>query len=715
MELLDDDTSVPSEKQPFKEGKSLEVESKEVPTVKSVSRVLKDVPLEFPSEATNSVYISTKSKIDSLGNDSMDDESEAYLSKEGKELQSIISEASKNSGKSFFASANQKRSLTWKDSAKMNKNNSKSAEKCYTDSYSGIRIVDPLISFDMMQKRMEGRRLIKMSFIKNFIKGGDIEGDWVTVGILISKLPPKTSKSGKNFSIWKMSDLHDCEKVVTMFLFGAAHAEHWKMTVGTVIGFLNPSLMPDNKDKNGNMTLSIDHAGKLMQMGKSKDFGHCKGRRKDGTTCTVPVNVSQCEYCVFHVKREYQKFSAKRSELQASYSGREPSLKNKILKKQNIIYGGQMFTPAEKSKRTTKQISSKDKLTLMNLGLKRKAEVIESEGKNKGIKKLTELYGPEILSTAEKNSEFINNQLALPTVGSRNLLQHIIKEKAKKEGENVKEVTTKDLLKMRDSYKNIRSPNQRQNDSMIMKNLVPELGRGLQPGQSVSLDFSLSKRPKFCSVQDLAKLKAIQKIQDKGPIKRQDPNSVKTSADISMKVQAALNKSIDEHNDYVGDDEEIDIPKSQLGEIDINSEKIKAILNRKSSHAYEVEVAEIEKQESYFSALEKKEQMEEKMASTTEVVCDVVSCKQCKYTAHHATDRCKDRRHPLKRHKAIKRFFVCKDCKNRSCCFTKLPKRPCRNCGGSNYERTSMIKLRAGPKLDSETLKIRGDEIKFLN
>ncbi|XP_042902667.1 protein MCM10 homolog isoform X3 [Parasteatoda tepidariorum] len=656
MELLDDDTSVPSEKQPFKEGKSLEVESKEVPTVKSVSRVLKDVPLEFPSEATNSVYISTKSKIDSLGNDSMDDESEAYLSKEGKELQSIISEASKNSGKSFFASANQKRSLTWKDSAKMNKNNSKSAEKCYTDSYSGIRIVDPLISFDMMQKRMEGRRLIKMSFIKNFIKGGDIEGDWVTVGILISKLPPKTSKSGKNFSIWKMSDLHDCEKVVTMFLFGAAHAEHWKMTVGTVIGFLNPSLMPDNKDKNGNMTLSIDHAGKLMQMGKSKDFGHCKGRRKDGTTCTVPVNVSQCEYCVFHVKREYQKFSAKRSELQASYSGREPSLKNKILKKQNIIYGGQMFTPAEK-----------------------------------------------------------NNQLALPTVGSRNLLQHIIKEKAKKEGENVKEVTTKDLLKMRDSYKNIRSPNQRQNDSMIMKNLVPELGRGLQPGQSVSLDFSLSKRPKFCSVQDLAKLKAIQKIQDKGPIKRQDPNSVKTSADISMKVQAALNKSIDEHNDYVGDDEEIDIPKSQLGEIDINSEKIKAILNRKSSHAYEVEVAEIEKQESYFSALEKKEQMEEKMASTTEVVCDVVSCKQCKYTAHHATDRCKDRRHPLKRHKAIKRFFVCKDCKNRSCCFTKLPKRPCRNCGGSNYERTSMIKLRAGPKLDSETLKIRGDEIKFLN
>lgn len=42
-----------------------------------------------------------------------------------------------------------------------------------------------------------------------------------------------------------MSDLLDCEKVITMFLFGAAHAEHWKTTVGTVIGFLNPSIMPD--------------------------------------------------------------------------------------------------------------------------------------------------------------------------------------------------------------------------------------------------------------------------------------------------------------------------------------------------------------------------------------------------------------------------------------------------------------------------------------
>lgn len=35
--------------------------------------------------------------------------------------------------------------------------------------------------------------MIKMSFIHNFIKNGDIEGDWVTMGVIIQKIPPKTS------------------------------------------------------------------------------------------------------------------------------------------------------------------------------------------------------------------------------------------------------------------------------------------------------------------------------------------------------------------------------------------------------------------------------------------------------------------------------------------------------------------------------------------
>lgn len=38
--------------------------------------------------------------------------------------------------------------------------------------------------------------------------------------------------------------------------------------------------------------------------------------------------------------------------------------------------------------------------------------------------------------------------------------------------------------------------------------------------------------------------------------------------------------------------------------------------------------AEMEREAAYFARLEKKEMMEEKMSSTKEIVCDVVSCKQ---------------------------------------------------------------------------------------
>ncbi|PRD21710.1 UNVERIFIED_CONTAM: Mcm10 [Trichonephila clavipes] len=211
-------------------------------------------------------------------------------------------------------------------------------------------------------------------------------------------------------------------------------------------------------------------------------------------------------------------------------------------------------------------------------------------------------------------------------------------------------------------------------------------------------------------------LKAIKLIKEKGPLKGKDPNSVKVSKDSVDKVKVVLDRCLEDKKNILNENGEKKlVVTSKLGTLDMNSERVKEILQRKSSHAYEIEMAEMEKEAAYFNALEKKEKMEEKMASTTEIVCDVVSCKKCKYTAHTASEKCKNEQHPLKSHKALKRFFVCKDCSHRTFAFTKLPSHSCRKCKGSNYERTSMMKQRKGPKLDSETLKIRGDEIKFLD
>ena len=64
------------------------------------------------------------------------------------------------------------------------------------DKFSSLRIINPLISSVVMEKRMEGRRMVMISQIPTKIKGNnDIDGDWVTIGVIVQKLPPKKSSN----------------------------------------------------------------------------------------------------------------------------------------------------------------------------------------------------------------------------------------------------------------------------------------------------------------------------------------------------------------------------------------------------------------------------------------------------------------------------------------------------------------------------------------
>ncbi len=42
-----------------------------------------------------------------------------------------------------------------------------------------------------MKKRMEGRKMVKLKCLSSRMKNGDIEGDWVTIGVIVDKLPPR--------------------------------------------------------------------------------------------------------------------------------------------------------------------------------------------------------------------------------------------------------------------------------------------------------------------------------------------------------------------------------------------------------------------------------------------------------------------------------------------------------------------------------------------
>ena len=92
------------------------------------------------------------------------------------------------------------------------------------------------------------------------------------------------------------------------------------MPVNKVIGLLNPKILEDRNGK-GEISLSVDHPDKIMEMGDAIDCGKCGAKRADGSGCTNVVNTNTCEFCTFHVQKAYKNMSAKRPDLQSAFSG----------------------------------------------------------------------------------------------------------------------------------------------------------------------------------------------------------------------------------------------------------------------------------------------------------------------------------------------------------------------------------------------------------
>lgn len=237
-------------------------------------------------------------------------------------------------------------------------------ENVFTDPIFGLRLVQPLISSTALRERMIGRHAVEIRYLQNHLLNGDLSKDWCISGVIVSKGPVQTSNAGSQYVIWRLSDLKGEIKTASLFLFKSAYKELWKTAQGMIIAILNPSVF-SRKDNNGESSLSIDSAQRVMILGRSKDYGICKSKKKNGDPCTAIVNLGLCEFCVYHVKQEYGKMSG-RSELQSATSGRGlQTLRNKVLGKSEVFYGGKSFM-AETSKPSQK-LKAKDQQRMASL------------------------------------------------------------------------------------------------------------------------------------------------------------------------------------------------------------------------------------------------------------------------------------------------------------------------------------------------------------
>ncbi|XP_040199341.1 protein MCM10 homolog [Rana temporaria] len=627
-----------------------------------------------------------------------------------------------------------------------------SSQQMSFEKFSGLRLRKPRVSSLEMERKMGGRKMIKLFQLQSKITTEKLEDqDWVTFGVIVKKVTPQSSNNGKTFSIWRLNDLKNFDTCVSLFLFGDVHKEHWKTDQGVAIGILNASLMKP-KDGSEEVCLSVDNPQKILLLGEAMDLGTCKARKKNGDPCTQMVNVNDCEFCQYHVQAQYKKVSAKRADLQSSYSGHVPkkmttkggnSLKEKLCHS-GFHYGGVSSMAYGASLASATAPKKSVQTTLSNMVV-RGAGAITLEAKQK-------------MAAAKKNtvqcSDEFKELLTVPTPGALNLNRHLSglnpKGTTANPGSCIQSLSASELLKQQrkqllDARKRkseetqkrflestndteqsssttsavqaiFQSPKQAAEFPRAQKISAPKLGRGVTEGEDVVF-FDVS--PPSCKLKASAeakKIAAFRKLQAKGQVlTKENPNGIKRKRSSAMDIDQVAERVDRDVTSPEADDEEPVMKKHKEQLAYLQSEEFQKILNAKSKHTGVLKEAEADLQEQYFEPLVKKEQLEEKMRGIREQKCRAVTCKTCKYTHYKPLDTCVSENHDFHWHDAVKRFFKC-PCGNRTISLDRLPKKPCSTCGVFKWERDGMLKEKRGPKIGGELLLTRGEEHgKFLN
>lgn len=619
--------------------------------------------------------------------DSSDDEDKRYFEKQkyseyGRNIKLLLKKDEVKKKDISVTYEKDSKSLSVKSITSNNnvKNLSSVQSDVYSDPFFGIRIVNPLISSKQMREQMNGKSAITISKIKTCIASGTLSNDWVIAGVLINKSPTKTSQKGSSYSIWKISDLSENLTTVSVFLFSAAYKTFWKTTLGTVIGILNPNIL-ESKDHIDQATLSVDTPQKMLIIGKSKDMGKCKSTKKNGEPCTAIVNINRCEFCIYHVKQEYKKCS-KRADLGSNINARgfSSDLPKSNSQQTSRIFnsnGMQPFVPIRAQESARLRTHDQKRLALLSeTNYKRSNSIENNKEMKKGIISV-ELQHNQIVKDHEKINKLkvwnSNKQLKMELVpsssqststGNKNLTATENKEK-----------------KMINTGLSLLS--------------TPRLGTGCNNGK---IDFSqpITKRQ-----IDIAKRNAIKWVQQNGIIKPKNPNKISLEKD---KIRGI--KRTREINEHIEETQESKKSNSLPN-------NFKELMETKSMHVDLIEKSYEEEKEKYFNKLEITEKMEKKMLSTFKVECKAVICLICKYTAFSGSDFCKTQKHPLRVINAIKRFFKCSDCGNRTVSLEKLPLHSCTKCNSSNWLQAPMMDERK-TNIITTSLSIRGGEENFL-
>ncbi|KAK3316354.1 hypothetical protein B0H66DRAFT_561104 [Apodospora peruviana] len=207
------------------------------------------------------------------------------------------------------------------------------------EPYSGLHLSKRILPHKVITRAISGKKTYLIKDLLREVKAPnfslpDVESDIVVFAIIASKSDPRSHRPGPNSvkeatgtkdrGKYMVITLVDLSYEIELFLFSSGFDRFWKLTPGTVLAILNPTIMPPppGREDTGRFGLVINSdADTILELGNARDLGYCKSIKKDGKMCDAWVNIRRSEHCEFHTNEAVRKAREGRIELNGTFLG----------------------------------------------------------------------------------------------------------------------------------------------------------------------------------------------------------------------------------------------------------------------------------------------------------------------------------------------------------------------------------------------------------
>lgn len=205
------------------------------------------------------------------------------------------------------------------------------------EPYSSFHLSRRILPHQVLTRHVTGKKVFTIKDMFKVVKSPDfalpdIEQDIVVFAIVAKKSEPRAHKptaaknglKGEDRGKYMVMTLVDLALELDLFLFNSGFTRFWKLTEGTVVAILNPTIMPPppGRQDTGRFSLVINSdEDTILELGTSRDLGVCQSLKKDGQLCGDWVNKKKTQFCEFHSNEAIRKKRASRIEVNASGFG----------------------------------------------------------------------------------------------------------------------------------------------------------------------------------------------------------------------------------------------------------------------------------------------------------------------------------------------------------------------------------------------------------